>query len=188
MTSSRFRPRHDITSSRFRPRSTWSRSRSSYSLTVSGDLHYVTSVTWCYITWLNMTSVTSLDMTWLDITSVTSHDKTWHDLSHFTWYYMTWHNLSHFTSHFTHSFPHFPLRFLPSLATPTSLSNLFALPPLRFPPYLPTLWPLPTPCRHVKRISYEVDVDINLVKICLQNLLQFGYILIIPIFLYRLGT
>jgi len=38
--------------------------------------------------------------------------------------------------------------------------------------------------RHVKRISYEVDVDINLVKICLQNLLQFGYILIIPIFLY----
>ena len=41
-------------------------------------------------------------------------------------------------------------------------------------------------CRHVKRISYEVDVDINLVKICLQNLLQFGYILIIPIFLYRL--
>jgi len=38
--------------------------------------------------------------------------------------------------------------------------------------------------RHVKRISFEVDVDINLVKICLQNLLQFGYILIIPIFLY----
>jgi len=38
--------------------------------------------------------------------------------------------------------------------------------------------------RHVKRISYEVDVDINLVKICLQNLLQFGYILIIPIFVY----
>lgn len=38
--------------------------------------------------------------------------------------------------------------------------------------------------RHVKRVSFEADVDINLVKICLQNLLQFGYILIIPIFLY----
>jgi len=38
--------------------------------------------------------------------------------------------------------------------------------------------------RHVKKISFEVDVDINLVKICLQNLLQFGYIIIIPIFLY----
>ncbi|XP_030828296.1 GATOR complex protein NPRL2 [Strongylocentrotus purpuratus] len=37
---------------------------------------------------------------------------------------------------------------------------------------------------HVQRIAVEADVDLNLVKICLQNLLYYGVITIVPIFQY----
>ncbi|XP_022101188.1 GATOR complex protein NPRL2-like isoform X2 [Acanthaster planci] len=37
---------------------------------------------------------------------------------------------------------------------------------------------------HVQRIATEADVDINLVKICLQNMLYYGVITIVPIFQY----
>ncbi|XP_071477108.1 GATOR1 complex protein NPRL2-like [Diadema antillarum] len=37
---------------------------------------------------------------------------------------------------------------------------------------------------HVQRIAVEGDVDLNLVKICLQNLLYYGVISIVPIFQY----
>lgn len=37
---------------------------------------------------------------------------------------------------------------------------------------------------HVARIAAEADVEINIVKACLQNLLHFGVITVIPIFQY----
>ena len=37
---------------------------------------------------------------------------------------------------------------------------------------------------HVARIAIEADVDIGLVKACIQNLLYYGLVQLIPIFQY----
>lgn len=37
---------------------------------------------------------------------------------------------------------------------------------------------------HVARIAIEADVDIGLVKACIQNLLYYGVVQLIPIFQY----